>query len=419
MPPTDARGLPLTTTPAAAAHYRAGVDAWLRVQDGFAESMSAALVEDPHFALASAGLALDAAMRGAAEPAHRQLRAARLEVQRATDRERSHVAAVGARVQQPPHAAVEEMVGHLRRYPRDALAFSVTMSALLYCGVPGLSQRLFALVDHGRAAYDQDDWWWLGTEAFWRQEQGRYDDAAVLAERALALDPRAGWAAHARAHIDDRTGAPVQGVAFLDRWLAGGATTAVLTSHLHWHAALHELATGDTEAALRRFQAGIAPREGRPGNAVVDASSLRWRFALDGVPLPPPGSLAALVAPVAAAPAMAFAALHAGLALASAGETTELAALTAGVRRDARPAFADVCAPVLTGLLAFSEGRYAECAAELARLDADTLARLGGSQVQREVIDRTRIEALLRAGEGELARSALATALDRWGRGRR
>jgi ElaB/YqjD/DUF883 family membrane-anchored ribosome-binding protein len=412
MTPTDARGLPLTTTPAAAAHYRAGVDAWLRVQDGFAESMAAALDEDPHFALASSGLALDAAMRGAAEPAHRQLRSARLDVQAATDRERSHVAAIGARIQQPLHAAVEEMVGHVRRHPRDALAFSATMGALLYSGLPGLPERMAALCRESRAAYAADDWWWLGTEAFWAQEQGRYPESAVLAERALALDPRAGWAAHARAHVDDRTGAPISGLVWLDGWLAGGPTTAVLASHLHWHAALHELATGNPAAALLRFQKGIAPTADDPRNAVIDGASLLWRFTLRGVPLPETGTLPLLVEQVAAAPAVAFAALHAGLALAAAGESAALAALRAGVRRDARPAFADVVAPVLAALADFTQGRYAACAAALGSLDADTLARLGGSRVQRDVLEQTRIVALLRAGDSSAARQAVADAID-------
>src|SRR5664280_828772 len=38
----DSRGLPLTTTAAAAGHYRDGVDAWLRVQEGFGPAMLAA-----------------------------------------------------------------------------------------------------------------------------------------------------------------------------------------------------------------------------------------------------------------------------------------------------------------------------------------------------------------------------------------
>ena len=70
----DSRGLPLTTTAAAAGHYRDGVDAWLRVQEGFGPAMLAARREDPGFALAAAGLALDAAVQGGRDRVLRAMR---------------------------------------------------------------------------------------------------------------------------------------------------------------------------------------------------------------------------------------------------------------------------------------------------------------------------------------------------------
>jgi|GEM_PF-1262271 hypothetical protein len=146
----DSRGLPLTTTAAAAGHYRDGVDAWLRVQEGFGPAMLAARREDPGFALAAAGLALDAAVRGDTGPARTWLRAAQADAPRASERERSHVAAAAARVEQPLHHAVDHLAGHVRRHPRDALAFSATMSTLLYSGLPGLAARLVGLTNGRR-----------------------------------------------------------------------------------------------------------------------------------------------------------------------------------------------------------------------------------------------------------------------------
>jgi hypothetical protein len=101
--------------------------------------MLAARREDPGFALAAAGLALDAAVRGDTGPARTWLRAAQADAPRAS--ERSHVAAAAARVEQPLHHAVDHLAGHVRRHPRDALAFSATMSTLLYSGLPGLAAR--------------------------------------------------------------------------------------------------------------------------------------------------------------------------------------------------------------------------------------------------------------------------------------
>lgn len=404
----DSRGLPLTTTAAAAGHYRDGVDAWLRVQEVFGPAMLAARREDPGFALAAAGLALDAAVRGDTGPARTWLRAAQADAPRASERERSHVAAVAARVEQPLHHAVDHLAGHVRRHPRDALALSATMSTLLYSGLPGLAARLVGLMDDVRSAYGADDWWWLGTEAFWRQEQGRYAESAALAGRALALDPRAGWAVHARTHVDYQTaGGSVDhalGLARLDGWLAVGATTAVLASHLSWHAALHELARGDCAAVLRRYRSGIAPTAADSRGGIVDAGSLQWRLALRGQVVAPDDALLALTAPVAARPPFAFAAVHAGLVFAAVGDAAAIAAVADRVRRDARPAYADVCAPVLDALLAFVEARYADCAAVLGALPPSELTRLGGSAVQRRVLVETRGVALLRAGCAVVAR---------------
>jgi hypothetical protein len=118
------------------------------------------------------------------------------------------------------------------------------------------------------------------------------------------------------------------------------------------------------------------------------AGSWRWRLAL--------------TAPVAAKPP--FAAVPAGLVFAAVGDAAAIGAVADRVRRDARPAYADVCAPVLDALLAFVEARYADCAAVLGALPPSELTRLGGSAVQRRVLVETSGVALLRAGCAVVAR---------------
>ena len=214
---------------------------------------------------------------------------------------------------------------------------------------------------------------------------------------------------HARTHVDYQTAGGsvdhVLGLARLDGWLAVGATTAVLASHLSWHAALHELARGDCAAALRRYRSGIAPTAADSRGGIDAAGTLRWRLALRGQVVAPDDALLVLTAPVAAKPPFAFAAVHAGLVFAAAvGDAAAIAAVADRVRRDARPAYADFYAPVLDALLAFVEARYAECAAVLGALPPSELTRLGGSAVQRRVLVETRGVALLRAGCAVVAR---------------
>jgi len=143
---------------------------------------------------------------------------------------------------------------------------------------------------------------------------------------------------HARTHVDYQTAGGsvdhVLGLARLDGWLAVGATTAVLASHLSWHAALHELARGDCAAALRRYRSGIAPTAADSRGGIDAAGTLRWRLALRGQVVAPDDALLVLTAPVAAKPPFAFAAVHAGLVFAAAvGDAAAIAAVADRVRR--------------------------------------------------------------------------------------
>lgn len=402
---TDSRGLALTTTPAAARHYRIGVDALLRYEDGLRDAVAAALVEDPDFALGHAARAVEAMLYGDPRAARAAVTRARERSDRVSERERGHIAVVAARVDGDPNL-VALAVDHLRRHPADALVVSLALGALRFSGLPDIAARIAAVVELVRSAYGDDDWWWLGAEAFRLQERGRYDEAARLCARSFELEPRGGWAAHALAHVHYETEAHADGRRWLDRWLAAGTSGRAFATHLSWHAALHELAAGDVAAARRRLETRVAPASSA-GYPVVDGASLLWRLRLRGHPVPCPATLADAVAPIVRAPVSVFAVFHAGLGLAVLEDVPALAALADGVRGDARPAFAEVCAPVLDALVAFVEERYAAAAALLSALPATELARLGGSAAQREVVTDTLVEALLRLGDGDRVRPLL------------
>ena len=102
---TDSRGLALTTTPAAARHYRIGVDALLRYEDGLRDAVAAALVEDPDFALGHAARAVEAMLYGDPRAARAAVTRARERSDRVSERERGHIAVVAARVDGDPNLA--------------------------------------------------------------------------------------------------------------------------------------------------------------------------------------------------------------------------------------------------------------------------------------------------------------------------
>jgi hypothetical protein len=102
-------------------------------------------------------------------------------------------------------------------------------------------------------------------------------------------------------------------------------------------------------------------------------------------------------------PRSGFVAVHAALALATAGDARGLAELHRYARSVGGPVFGDVVAPAVAGLLAYVEGSYASAATLLTRV-RPVLPRIGGSKAQREVFDDTLLHALLAAGHLRAAR---------------
>jgi len=97
----------------------------------------------------------------------------------------------------------------------------------------------------------------------------------------------------------------------------------------------------------------------------------------------------------------------AGMAEAARAETTEA------------PILMEVGQPLCRGILAYARGDYARAADDLVPL-AGEIRRLGGSHAQRDVFQRTLIEAAIKAGRLRQARAMLSArtevlAGNRWG----
>ncbi len=70
----------------------------------------------------------------------------------------------------------------------------------------------------------------------------------------------------------------------------------------------------------------------------------------------------------------------------------------------------EIGVPATRGVLRFAQGRYDDAVAELLPIRR-TLSRFGGSHAQRDVLQRTLLEAALRDGRHDLARSLLSERL--------
>ena len=413
--PTDQYGLPLSTTPEAADRYVEALDRILRVQSGAHEALRDAVALDPGFALGHAVLALLGHEWEAPVDVAAELATAERAVAAAGDeRERSFVAVVVDLVRSPRPTAAAHLLGHLDRYHRDALALSIAVPTISFSGFTELPQHTWELVE-GLAPDYGSDWWYVGLLAFIRQEQDRFDEAAELAERALAEVPSSGHAVHARAHAYYETGEHAAGLAFLDPWVASCGRSASHRAHFSWHAALHELATGDVDAVVRRYREQLAPPEVTGVRALVDSASLLWRCSLFGDwPGEPPIDEVMAVVPsdVVRRPASAFVGFHAVLALAADHDAEGLRRLAHHARCHDDATLRDVVAPLADAYAALVEGRPGVAADTLTAL-RDRIWPVGGSAAQREVVEDTLVQALALAGRCDEACRVLDARLAR------
>ncbi|MGW2783796.1 FAD/NAD(P)-binding protein [Streptomyces populi] len=414
--PLDAHGLPLSTHAEAAAAHRTGLERVLKVRAGAEDAFARAVVLDPGFALGHAALALLGHECGADVDVPRALaEARRCARDRADARERSFVDVVSRRVHgQSPGDGARALLGHLAAYPADALALAAAVPTIAFSGIDDLDTGYaLNLVERSSPAYD-GHWFPASLLAFLRQDQGRHEEAAELAGRALAAEPASGHAVHALAHVHYESGAHEKGRDWLDAWVSGHGRGAVHRAHFSWHAALHELALDDPAAVRRRWFAQLAPGRVTGVRALVDSGSLLWRARLSDSwrgRVPAADVLDSVARETVERPATAFTALHAAVALTAAGDLAALRRLrdhAAGADAVQR----EVVVPLCEALAALVEERFDEAARGLDAL-LPVLGRVGGSAAQREVVEETLLYALVAAGRCEAARRLLDTRLDR------
>jgi uncharacterized NAD(P)/FAD-binding protein YdhS len=413
--PVDPYGLTLSTSGTAAERYNAALGRLLRLQGGVEDGLAEAVAEDEGFVQAHAALALLGHEWGTNDHWHASLRSAhRAAAERhLDDRESSFLDAVTTRLRTDESTGAAALLRHVRLFPRDALAVSVAVPTVAFGGLTSGSQTAELVESLGRSY--GDDWWYAGQLAFVRQDQERWAEAEELASYALSVEPASGHAVHARAHVFYETGDHTAGLAWLDEWIRTRGPEANHRSHFSWHAALHELMQDDVEAVRRRYHRELSPSVVSGSRVVVDSGALLWRGRVTGVWTDdlPIGEVRAQ-APVEwlTAPPTAFAAMHSAVLLAADGDAAALTHLADQAARSQDGVFRDVVSPLCAGLVSVVEERWNAAAATLTQVVA-TMAPLGGSKAQREVVEDTLVHALAMAGRTTEAATLLDERLSR------
>ena len=400
----DAYGLPLTTGSRVAvdAHDR-GVRSLLGFGADAIDCFRHAVAADPDLVLARAALAVALYL-------DEQIPAARAEMERAvadgaaraaslTPRERRHLEALRLFVGGRGNDAIAVMREILADFPRDM----VLMQRLYYIFFwQGRSAEMLQLTGSILPALGDDGFAW-GYHAFALEENGRYDEALPLAERAVARNPRDAWAVHAIAHVHYERGDNRRGIESLPSRIHPCDHLGYFKNHLLWHLALLHLADGDYERGGRLFESVFGRIPIAIASDLQDSVALAWRLDLFGRPDP---ARWARLGPAAARwlemPLLLFHDLHVGMALAASGDWAnaelQLGRLRQRSTRSKNPTLGEVVVPLLEGLHAFARGDYATAVARIEHVDA-RIVEVGGSHAQREVFHDTLLAAALRGGQ--------------------
>ena len=420
----DARGLALTGSAEAVSWYDRAVDHLIRFQSEVADSAAAAVAADPGCAMARlfcAYLALMSTEESATAGAIDALDGLRASADDLLPRERAHLAAAETWIAGDMASAGSLLANITVSYPRDLLALGVGHQIDFFTGdAVNLRDRI------GRAlgGWHSDDpqfGFLQGMYAFGLEECNLYQQSEEVGQAAVERNSDDVWGIHAVVHTYEMAGRVPDGVRFMRRREADWQSGNFLNVHNSWHYALYLLQASDTEGALAVYDRMIRHAGSQDvALELLDASALLWRMWLEGTPVGDRWRpLAAAWGRILAPGFYPFNDMHAVMSFIGNGELDRAEGLVRALdevvanRVDASSGWrmtSEIGLPVSRSLVAFSRGEYDAVIADLLPIRT-RVHHFGGSHAQRDAVERTLLEAAIRAGRHELAAALVSERL--------
>ncbi|MCK2219057.1 tetratricopeptide repeat protein [Actinomadura sp. ATCC 31491] len=418
---TDQHGLAVSGASAAATrHYDRAIDELLHFRAEVDAEANAALAESPDFPMGNVLAAYLGLLTTEVEDA-RTARARfgaflrRVDEASLPPRERAHLAAVRALLD-GDFLTCGALLGEITAaHPRDALAL---IAGHQIDFLTGDARALRDRVGGALTAWRPDDPHYghvLGMYAFGLEEAGHYDRSEEVGLRAVELNARDVWGIHAVAHTYEMQGRFGDGLRYLDARVPDWSSGTFFSVHSWWHYCLFALEAGDVPRVLAIYDAALA--DGQSSMELLDAAALLWRLHLEGAEQPARWRALADAWPARVAePFYAFNDMHAVMSYVGAGrigDAEKLIASREAYVAEGRPGVTNVAMtlrvglPVCRALVAFGRGDH-RAVVELLHPIRHRVNEFGGSHAQRDAVQRTLLEAALRSGARDLARTLVS-----------
>jgi hypothetical protein len=257
-----------------------------------------------------------------------------------------------------------------------------------------------------------------GMYAFGLEECNQYGQAADAGGRAVESNPDDVWGIHAVVHTYEMQGLVPDGVRFMRSRRQNWAEGNFLNVHNAWHYALYLLQAEDVSGALDVYDTFLHHATSEDvAFELLDATALLWRLHLEGTPVGDRWRpLAAAWTRILDPGFYPFNDMHAIMAYVGTGELDRARAVLAALERVVREGdhrttgwemTSTIGLPVCRSMLSFGIGQYSAVLEQLLPIRT-RVHEFGGSHAQRDAVERTLLEAAIRAGRDSLA-SALVS----------
>ena len=377
-------------SPEAVNLYQEAVDLILGSESRAAETLDKALALDKHFALAAAARYYVAQDIGEADAGVYRERARRA-ASNATDWEREHVDVLIGLIDQPGTTQARAQA-YIESTPGDLLVISQLTGNLFFYGG---STKLAAVLGVFESVEEVlgNDWAFLARLGFAASEAGQRTRGRELIERALEIRPQALYSIHGLAHVLHDDGAAEESARLLQEWLErheSGAREGQMYGHVQWHLALTEWQIGDRDAAMRRYLEFCAPETTTCGPILTLADCggfLLREYLYSGQAVPLGNGVLDHIERVWGMMGHPFVALHVAGLYAAAGDLAGLKRCEETLSGTPGGSGREVSLALVSALSDFVTENYRRAAQTLATISPEARVGIGGSNVERILVD--------------------------------